>query len=122
MKTLRSVLGVVLGCLVGIAASVGVSAWLFGGDPDDGAGPWFAAILVFAAAQILAGFLASTIAGRRRLAHAGIVASLFALVTLAAIILRFDIEPGWYWVTALCVGAAAILCGGYLATLIRLRK
>lgn len=122
MKALRSVLGVVLGCLVGIAAGVGVSAWLFGGDAEDGVGPWLAAVLVFAAAQVLAGFLASTIAGRRRLVHSGIVAGLFALVTLVAIIRRFEIEPSWYWATVLGVGAAAILFGGYLSTLIRLRK
>jgi hypothetical protein len=122
MKTLRSVLGVVLGLLVGIAAGVGVSVWLFGGESDGGSGPWLAAVLVFALAQILAGFLTATIAGRRRLVHAGIVAGLFALSTVAAIIRRFEIEPGWYWATVVCVGAVAILLGGYLATMIRLRK
>lgn len=122
MKTLRSVLGVVLGCLVGAAAGVGVSVWLFGSEPGNGAGRWLAAILALVAAQILAGFVAAIIAGRRRLLHAGIVAGLLGLATVAAGLRWFDAEPGWYWATVLGAGGAAILLGGYLATVIHLRK
>ena len=122
MKTLRSVLGVVLGYLIGAATGMGVAAWLFGGDAKSGVGPWLIAILVFAGAQTLAGFLAATIAGRRRLLHAGIVAGLFALVTLASLIRRSEVGPSWYPIMVLGVGTAAILFGGHLATSIRLRK
>ena len=122
MKTLRSVLGIVLGCLVGAAAAMRVATWLFGGDAERGVGPWLVAILVFAAAQTLAGFLAATIAGHRRLLHAGIVAGLFALATLASLTRGSDVGPTWYPIMVLGVGTAAILFGGHLATSIRLRK
>ena len=122
MKTLRSVLGIVLGCLVGAATGMGVATWLFGGDAATGVGPWLVAILVFAVAQTLAGFLAATIAGRRRLLHAGIVAGLFALVTLASLTRGSEVGPTWYPFMVLGVGTAAILFGGHLATAIRLSK
>ncbi len=122
MKTLRSVLGVVLGCLVGAAAGMGVAAWLFAGEARSGIGPWLVAVLLFAAAQTLAGFLAATIAGRRRLLHAGIVAGLFALVTLASLLKGSAVEPSWYRMVVLLVGSAAILLGGHLAAAIPLRN
>ncbi len=122
MKTLRSVLGIVLGCLVGAAAGMGVVTWLFGGDAESGVGPGLVAILVFAVAQTLAGFLAATIAGRRRLLHAGIVAGLFALATLVSLARGSDVGATWYPIMVLVVGTAAILFGGHLATSIRLRK
>jgi hypothetical protein len=122
METLRSVLGVVLGCLIGAATGMGVVTWLFGGDIEGGVGPWLVGILVFAAAQILAGFLAATIAGRRRLLHAGIVAGLFALVRLVEVLKGSAVEPTWYRIMVLLVGTAAILFGGHLAMSIRLRR
>ena len=125
MQTLRSVLGVVLGYLVGTAAGIGIEAWLFGDDLEGEIGPRLLALVVLAGAYALAGFLAATIAGRRRLLHAGIVAGLFALVTLttlAKVGKGFEVEPTWYAISVLGVGATAILLGGYLATLIRLGK
>lgn len=122
MQTLRSVLGVILGYLVGAATGMGVVAQLFGGDAEPGVGPVIAGILIFTVAQVLAGFLAGTIAGRRRLLHAGIVAGLFALVTLASLFQGSAVEPAWYRIIVLVVGAGAILLGGRLATSIQLRK
>lgn len=119
---LRSVLGVVLAYLVGVAAGMYVFVWLFGGEAEPGAGPMVVGVLIFAAVQILAGFLAATIAGRKRLLHAGIVAALFALVTLASLLKGSAVEPTWYRIMVLVVGTAAILFGGRLATSIRLRR
>lgn len=122
MQTIRSVLGVVLGCLAGVAAGMGVETWLFGEDLVGGVGSRFIAMALFAVAQILAGFLTATVAGRRRLLHAGIVAGLFALITLAWLAKGSEFGPTWYPIVALGVGIAAILVGGNLATSIRLRK
>lgn len=122
MKTLRSVLGVVLGCLVGTATGMGLAAWLFGGDAESAVGRWLIATLVFAAALTLAGFLAATIAGRGRLLHAGIVAGLFALATLVSLTRGPGGGPTWYPIMVLGVGSAAILFGGHLATSIHLRR
>lgn len=122
MKTLRSALGIVLGYLFGAAAAMGVVAWLFGGDVGNRAGPWIVGALALASAQTLAGFLAATVAGRRRLLHAGIVAGLFALATLASLLRHSAVEPTWYRIMVLFVGPAAILFGGRLATSFRLRS
>lgn len=122
MKTLRSVLGVVLGYLVCAATGMGVVAWLFGSDVESGIGRRVVGLLVFVATQTLAGFLTATIAGRRRLLHAGIVAGLFALVTLASLLKGSAVEPTWYRIMVLVAGTATILFGGHLATSIRLRK
>ena len=122
MKTLRSALGVILGYLVGAAAGMGVVAWLFGAEGEPGTGVVSLGILLFAGVQMLAGFLAGTIAGRKRLLHAGIVAGLFALVRVASLVNGSAVEPTWYRLVTLVVGAGAILLGGHLASAIRLRK
>ncbi|MFQ5526589.1 MAG: hypothetical protein ACE5GX_10045 [Thermoanaerobaculia bacterium] len=122
MKTLRSALGVILGYLVGAATGMGVVAQLFGGDAEPGTGAVSLGILVFAVAQVLAGFLAGTIAGRKRLLHAGIVAGLFALVTVASLVKGSAVEPTSYRLIILVVGTGAVLVGGRLARSIRLRK
>ena len=122
MRTLRSVLGVILGYLTVAAAGMGVVSKLFGGDLQPALGAAAAGILALALAQVLAGFLAATIAGRRRLLHAGIVAGLFALVTVASLINGSAVEPVGFRVIALAVGIGAILFGGRLAASIRLRK
>ncbi len=122
MQTLRSVLGVILGYLVGAATGMGVVASLFGGEGAPGIGPVVAGVLIFALAQVLAGFLAGTVAGRRKVLHAGIVAGLFALVTLASLLKGSAVEPAWYRIIVLVIGAGAILLGGRLSTFIQLRK
>ena len=122
MKTLRSVLGVILGYLVGAAAGLGVVAWLFGGQADPGAGPVIAGLAVLVAVLVLAGFLAGTVAGRRQVLHAGIVAGLSALVIVASLANGAAVEPAWYRVLLLVLGSGAILLGGRLATSIQLRK
>lgn len=122
MQTLRSVLGVTLAYLVAAAAGMSVETWLFRDNVQGGFDARLVALLLLAASHLFAGFLAATIAGRRRLLHAGIVAGLFALVTLALLVRGSILESAWFPVTVLGVGTAAILFGGHLATSVRLRK
>ena len=122
MKIVRSVLGVILGYLVGAAAGMGVVAWLFGSEAEPTVGPVVAGLAVLLAVLVLAGFLAGTVAGRRRLLHAGIVAGLTALVIVASLAKGPAVEPVWYRVLLLVLGSGAILLGGRLATSIQLRK
>jgi len=122
MQTLRSALGVILGYLVGAAAAMAVVTRLFAEEGPPGIGPVIAGVLVLALAQVLAGFLAGTVAGQRPLLHAGIVAGLFALVTVASLLKGSAVEPVWYRTIVLVVGVGATLLGGYLATFVQLRK
>lgn len=122
MKTVRSVLGVVLGYLVAAAAGMGVVSWLFGGDSEPGAGPVVAGLAVFLGILVLAGFLAGMVAGRRQILHAGIVAGLFALVTVASLVNGSAVEPVWYRLLVLVLGSGALLGGGRLSTSAPLRK
>lgn len=122
MKQLRGVLGVVLGLLVGTAGGMAVETWLFAEEPAGVAWRRLIAVALFVAAQLFAGFLAATIAGRRRLWHAGIVAGLFALVTLAWLARGSEFGSSWFPIATLAFGIAAILLGGRLAISIRLSK
>jgi len=122
MKHLRGVLGIVLGLLVGTAGGMAVETWLFAEDPAGFVWRRLVGVTLLVSAQLLAGFLAATIAGRRRLWHAGIVAGLFALVRLAWLVRESEFGSSGFPIGSVGLGIAAIFLGGRLAVSFRLSK
>lgn len=121
MTVLRSVLGVILGYVVGAAATMAIGGWLFGSEANPELGPLISGFIALALVYLLAGFLTAVVSGGRWIVP-GILAGVFAIVTTATAIRGVAIEPQWFSFTSVAVGVGSILAGGQLATLVYLRK
>ena len=111
----RSVLAVIAGYLI-FGISAGVLFALSGRDPHARPTPAFAAGavaygLLFGA---LAGFVAASIASRRRLVHAAVVAAIIGAIGLLSLAFQQGNGSVWTELATACLFAPAALAGGWL--------
>jgi hypothetical protein len=117
VKIIRSVVGVILGYAT-FAVSAVLFFYLAGRDPHQPQGAAFAvAAVVFGMTMAaLGGFIAATIAGRRPILHAGIVAGIVALGAFVSLISSLREGAIWSQVAALLLMAPSALLAGVAKT------
>jgi MFS family permease len=110
MAVVRSLLGIVVGCLLVVAPWIVALNFLFEG-PDKGAWVFVVGLVVLVVAAVAAGFLAAVVAGRRPLSHAAVVAGLAVLIGLGRYATLARSEPDWYTIASAFIGAVCVLLG-----------
>lgn len=114
---IRSIVGIVVGYMVFVAATVGLwSAFGYGADEIPSEGFYLFSLILEMLFALCSGYLAALIAGRRAGLHATILAVFFVLVGVASLFASPDRGPWWVpWSTILilapCVGLGGVLRG-----------
>lgn len=112
MRVLRSIGAVIVGYVMfGVAAEM--LFYLSGHDPHESASPLFMAITTvygFCFA-VLAGYVAASIAGRRRLFHGAVLACLMAFVAMLSLLVDLGNGSVWSQLATLLFMTPAVMIG-----------
>lgn len=112
IRSIAAVVGAAVAIVVSVIAGTMLATALLAGPDNSVTTPYLMANLVVSfAAAVLGGMVVVRLAPRRPVVHAGVVATILALMTLPGVGNPAAGQPAWYPAAILLIGISGVTCG-----------